>query len=177
MNKTTNFIKKINKNPRPVIVDVWAPWCMPCKMLEPTLEKLHKEYDGKIDVWKLNADESPEISKALNVRAIPTLVGFNNGEEVARSVGNKNYKSLTKFFDGVISGEEVEITGLNMTDRVLRSIAGIALLGIAWWAGNSIILYIIGAIVLFSAFYDRCPLWKAITTQVKKLFQPREIEG
>jgi thioredoxin 1 len=177
MNKSTDFINKIKNNPLPVIVDVWAPWCMPCKMLEPTLEKLHKVYEGKIDIWKLNADEYPEISKTLNVRAIPTLVGFNNGEEIARSIGNKNYKSLTQFFDGVITGEEVETTGLNMTDRILRSIAGIALFVIARWGGNSIILYIIGAVVLFSAFYDRCPLWKAVTAQIKKLFQPKETES
>ena len=144
-------------------------------MIEPSLEKLGEEQQGQIDIWRINADENPDISKALKVRAIPTLIGYKDGVEVARSIGNKSYKSLARFFEGILTGEEVQPAGgLTGADRILRLGAGIVLLLIAWWGNNSIILYIIGAAVIFSAFYDRCPLWKAITTNVKKLFRPKE---
>ena len=169
MNNTTTFFNKIKNNPNPIVIDVWAPWCMPCKMIEPSLEKLGKEYAGKVDIWRINADENPEISKALKVRAIPTLIGFKDGEEVARSIGNKSYKALAQFFEGILTGEEVKTSGLTMTDRVLRFFAGIVLLFIAWWGNNSVVLYTISVIVIFSAFYDRCPIWQTLTIWISNL--------
>lgn len=84
---TENFDKEVLKSVKPVLIDFWAPWCMPCKMLAPTVEKLAEEFKGRVSVSKCNVDESPSLATDLSVLNIPTLVLFKKGEEVARLVG------------------------------------------------------------------------------------------
>ncbi len=82
----TNFEEEINKK-KLVVVDFWAPWCMPCRMLSPVLEKLEKEYDGKVIFTKLNTDENPKIAARFGIFSIPTVMMFYKGEIVSTFIG------------------------------------------------------------------------------------------
>ena len=82
-----NFDREVLKSDKLVLVDFWAPWCMPCKMIAPMVEKLAEELKGKVSISKCNVDDSPDIATDLSVLNIPTLLLFKNGEEVARMVG------------------------------------------------------------------------------------------
>jgi thioredoxin 1 len=82
-----NFESEILKAEKPALVDFWAPWCGPCKMIAPVLEKLAERFDGKLKVCRVNTDESPETPGKYNIHGIPTLIMFKAGEEVERIVG------------------------------------------------------------------------------------------
>lgn len=83
----TNFEEKILKVELPVLVDLWAPWCAPCRMIAPAVEELATEYDGKAVVGKLNVDENPVIARKYGVTSIPTLLFFKGGEVVDHMIG------------------------------------------------------------------------------------------
>lgn len=97
--KGDNFETEVLKSDVPVLVDFWAPWCGPCKMLAPTVEQLASEYEGKLKVVKVNTDEAPEIANRYNVMSIPTLILFVNGEPVAREVGLQPIDRLRQLVD------------------------------------------------------------------------------
>ena len=83
----SNWETEVMQSDRPVLVDFWAAWCGPCRMLAPTVEQVAEKYNGKAKVVKLNVDENIEISGKYGIRGIPTLVLFNGGQEVDRHVG------------------------------------------------------------------------------------------
>lgn len=83
----SNFQQEVLESSIPVLVDFWAPWCMPCRMLAPTIEKLAEENQGKLKVCKLNTDENQYIAAQLGIQGIPTLIVFKDGKEVGRTVG------------------------------------------------------------------------------------------
>ena len=89
-----NFEKEVLKSDRPVLIDFWAPWCMPCRIIAPTVEKLSQELKGKVSVFKSNVDESPEIATQLSILNIPTLLLFKGGEEVSRITGVKTKEEI-----------------------------------------------------------------------------------
>jgi thioredoxin 1 len=95
-----NWKTEVLESPVPVVVDFWAPWCGPCRMLAPTIEKLAGEFEGKIKVGKMNTDENQDTPGGLRISAIPTVLVFQNGKEVDRLVGvnpeNKFKQSLDK---------------------------------------------------------------------------------
>ena len=82
----TNF-EEIIKGDKPVIVDFWATWCGPCRMLGPTIDEISEEYDGKVVVAKCNVDDADEIALQMGIRNIPALMYFKQGEMMFRSVG------------------------------------------------------------------------------------------
>lgn len=86
----------------PVLVDFWAEWCGPCKMIGPIVEEVAKEYDGKIKVVKINVDENSQTPAKYNVRGIPTLVLFKEGNVEATRVGALSKSQLVAFVDGVL---------------------------------------------------------------------------
>lgn len=84
---TENFEDEVLKSDIPVVVDFWAEWCMPCRMIAPVLEDLSKEYSGKIKVGKLNVDDHGEVGAKYNIISIPTLLVFKDGQLIKQHVG------------------------------------------------------------------------------------------
>lgn len=82
-----NFESEVIKSELPVLVDFWAPWCGPCRMIGPSVEALSNEYAGKFKIGKLNSDDNPDVSAKFGIRSIPTLLIFKNGEVVNQLVG------------------------------------------------------------------------------------------
>lgn len=82
-----NFETEVLKSEQPVLVDFWAPWCGPCKMLAPTIDALANEYAGKIRVGKLNTDDNPNTASSYSISGIPTVLVFKGGELVDKIVG------------------------------------------------------------------------------------------
>lgn len=96
------FAEEVLNSDIPVIVDFWAPWCGPCKMIAPVLEDVAAEYAGKVKVVKLNVDENQETAPKYNVRGIPTLLVVKGGEVVATKVGAVSKSQLIEFINGAI---------------------------------------------------------------------------
>ena len=89
-----NFEKEALQSPLPVLLDFWAPWCGPCRMLTPELKALADEYAGRVVVGKVNVDEEPELAAAFRVASIPTVVVIRDGKVVRTSVGYKPKEAL-----------------------------------------------------------------------------------
>lgn len=96
-----NFESEVAKSDIPVVVDMWAPWCGPCRSLTPILEKLAGEYDGKVKVVKINIDDEPELAQAFRVQSIPTIIGLVSGEVKDLQVGFRGEAPLRKMFDSL----------------------------------------------------------------------------
>jgi thioredoxin 1 len=88
------FEADVLNSEKPVVVDFWAEWCGPCKMIAPTLEEIASEHKGKLRIAKLNVDDNPQTAMRYNVMSIPTLMVFNDGEPVKRLVGAKGKGQL-----------------------------------------------------------------------------------
>ena len=91
-----NFEKEVVKSDLPVLVDFFASWCPPCKMLGPIVEELAKELKGELKVGKLNIDESPAIAQKYGVMSVPTMILFKKGKEVKRIVGLRGKEEIKK---------------------------------------------------------------------------------
>jgi thioredoxin 1 len=93
------FDEDVLKADQPVLVDYWAEWCGPCKMIAPILDEIAEEYAGKVKVAKLNIDENPSTPPKYGIRGIPTLMLFKNGDVEATKVGALSKSQLTAFLD------------------------------------------------------------------------------
>jgi thioredoxin 1 len=82
-----NFKEEVLNSDLPVLVDFWAPWCMPCSMIAPTVKEIAKEYEGKLKVCKVNVDEAPKIASEYGIMSIPTLIIFKNGKIQDKVIG------------------------------------------------------------------------------------------
>ena len=94
-----NFEGEVMNADRPVLVDYWAEWCGPCKMIAPILDEVSREYGGKLTVAKLNVDENQTTPAKFGIRGIPTLMLFKNGAVVGTKVGALSKSQLTAFID------------------------------------------------------------------------------
>lgn len=167
--QSEEFFAKVQAAPNPVVVDIWAPWCGPCRTLSPRLQQVADEFSGQVDVWKINADEAPGLVKTLGVMGIPTLLLYRNGEEIGRRTGVQSLAALRDLFTAVLADEPAmpSATGLSDTTRFLRLASGVALLVVASLTGWPWVLIGAGVAIMFSAVYDRCPIWKALTARVR----------
>lgn len=97
-----NFEELVKNSDKPVLVDFWAEWCGPCKMIGPLVEELANDYEGRAVVGKVNVDENPNISMEFGIRSIPTLLVFKGGQIVDRHVGTAPKDVLAKKLDAQI---------------------------------------------------------------------------
>jgi len=93
------FNAEVIQSTQLTLVDFWAPWCGPCRMLTPLMEKLAAEYQGKMKLVKLNTDDNPETAGKYSISAIPTIIFFKNGQVVSQIVGAKSLSELQKLVD------------------------------------------------------------------------------
>ena len=96
------FQKEVVESDKPVLVDLWAPWCGPCKMIEPIVEELANEYDGKMVFARLNVDEAPQVSMQYRIRSIPTILFFKDGQIADTVVGAVPKRELKKRVDAIL---------------------------------------------------------------------------
>ena len=97
-----DFEEKVLKSNQPVVVDFFATWCGPCKMLAPTIEKLSANYSGKAGVFKIDTDKGQKLATRFGIRGVPTLIFFKNGKEATRIVGFVPYEKLASTLDELL---------------------------------------------------------------------------
>ncbi|MDR2251711.1 MAG: thioredoxin [Endomicrobium sp.] len=98
----TNFEKEVLSSDKPVLVDFWAPWCGPCKMLSPVIEEIASKYNGKAKVFKVNTDENMSFSTKFQITSIPCLILFKNGEVLQKIVGFRPKGDIEKLIDSAL---------------------------------------------------------------------------
>jgi len=99
----TNFHREVLENPQPVLVDFWAPWCGPCRMIAPIIDEIAKKYAGKVRCLKLNTDESPSIATEYGIRSIPTVMVFLKGEKSDTVIGAVPMQTLTSTLEKYVA--------------------------------------------------------------------------
>jgi thioredoxin 1 len=99
-----NFEGEVLKSTQPVLVDFWAEWCAPCRMLAPTIDKLANDYAGKVKVGKLDTDSNRDVALKYGINAIPTVILFNRGQVAQKFVGLRSEKEFKAALDSLIGG-------------------------------------------------------------------------
>ena len=94
-----DFESAVLNSDKPVLVDFWAPWCAPCRMLAPTVEAVAQNFQGTASVVKLNVDDNPQVSQRYGIKGIPTLILFKNGKEEERVVGATSKEAISRMID------------------------------------------------------------------------------
>jgi thioredoxin 1 len=97
-----NFAQEVLSSDKPVLVDFWAPWCNPCKMLSPIIEELVAEYECRVKIGKVNTDENMSLSAKFQIVSIPCLLLFKNGETLYKTVGFKSKNDIKKIIDNAL---------------------------------------------------------------------------
>ena len=97
-----NFEKEVMKSDFPVLVDFWASWCPPCKMVEPVIKDLAEQHNGRVKIGKLNVDQNPKIASKYAIQGVPTFVVFNSGKEIRRRTGAQSEAQLKDMLSEVL---------------------------------------------------------------------------
>ena len=102
---STTFETAILKSDKPVVLDFWAPWCGPCKMIAPILDDLATQYSGKVTIAKVNTDENSDLAMKYGIQGIPTMIFINQGEEVDRLVGANTTTTYTSKIEAMLGND------------------------------------------------------------------------
>lgn len=163
------YEERIRNAARPLLVEFWAPWCVPCRVMRPILARAEEKYAGEVDLLRINADESPELIQKLGVLGIPTLIGYRQGEVLFRKTGSQPPAVIDGLFSA-LSGNALLTRGPSRIDRVVRAGAGLALIAAGLWADGNLWMIGLGGLAAFTAVYDRCPIYQALAPRFKSLF-------
>lgn len=155
--------EQLRSRSNPAIVDLWAPWCGPCRVTKPILESLAREYNGKVDLWTLNVDEHAQILSELRIFSIPTVLMTHRGEIIRTYRGAQSRENYRLMFEALANGVKVQPLSMSRFDRFLRLFAGSAIAAVGLMTSNWFLIPI-GGVVAFLGIHDRCPIWRAITT-------------
>lgn len=113
---TKQFKEKVLQSDTPVLVECWASWCLPCKQIEASLKRLKEEYAGRCEVYKINIDRNPVISRDYTVKGLPTVMTFWNGSELERKVGSISDNDLKELAERVIASSAENNAATEDTD-------------------------------------------------------------
>jgi thioredoxin len=160
---------KVNKFDKPVVVEFWAKWCGPCKVMAPSLERMKGEFIGKVDLINIDTDSESKLMQELKIYSIPTFLIYNRGSLITRKTGTMGVDQLRNLFIMAETGQR-NSARISSTDRIIRVVAGSIFIAAAFFTGFTIPFLLIGGIILFSAVYDRCPIWKFVSSRISSLF-------
>jgi len=161
-------IEKLKNHPRPVVIDFWAPWCAPCRAQTPALMRAAKQFNGQVDLIKVNVDRQPELAQEFRVMGIPTLGAYSQGQVVTRRTGVQSEPALDALFSAARDGRG-SVKGVSNVDRFMRIGAGLAVAAIGWFvADHNLWLVAAGGAIAFTGVYDRCPVFQAFLRLIKK---------
>ena len=124
------YFEKLRSSPIPVVVDLWAPWCGPCRVLKPAIESLSQEYSGRVEIWKISADEQPDLLRSLRIYGIPTLNAFHAGQEIGWRMGVVSARELHTLFEAALSGNRPVRVESAPVNRILHLGVSLALVGL-----------------------------------------------
>lgn len=170
--KVDDFQNRIAQAKTPLLVEFWAPWCAPCRFMAPLLDEAAAQYHGRVEVVKINADESPELLASLGIVGIPTLLGVVNGEVAYRKTGAAGAGEIRRIFDALAAGRAVE-KGPAPVERMVRAGSGLLVAGLALLTWPSWLLLAVAGLLVFSAVYDRCPIYQALLPRLKAFVRGR----
>ena len=154
------YFEHIKQSDKPIIVDVWAPWCAPCRRMEPILDELGEQYEGRVEVYKLNADESQPVVKALGVLGLPTTIVYRNGEEMGRRTGALGRADLAGIFEAVLSENTTAIPGMSRNARLFRLALASIVLFFAIVLNGGWAAFIVSGLLFFLALSDKIAPWR-----------------
>lgn len=162
------YFLRLNQSERPVVVDLWAPWCGPCRMVGPILKQLSRQYKDQVVFLEINADDAPELLRKLGVRGIPTLLVYHQGRELTRLIGAHNATVYADLFSNLAAGKMDRLRPfLPPGERMLRLGAGGAVAFLSaingWWP-----LVALGLLIMAFGWYDRFPSWSSITARLRR---------
>lgn len=160
------FKSRLAEQTGPVIVYFWAPWCLPCRVFSPAVEKIKETYATQITLWKLNADEHSPLLRDLAVYGIPTLIAFQDGLEVTRQTGAMNKGQLEAWVQVLLTGEKPAKSGVRLAERLLRIGLGVVIGAVGLLAEPTWLFFLAGGLVAFTGVHDRCPIWQAIRARL-----------
>lgn len=167
---TQTYNQKIDGQTRPLVVEFSAAWCTPCKAMAAPLTTTAGRFQDKVDLLKIDVDKDPEIAASMKIMAIPTILGYSGGELVFRKTGFQSPANIDKIFNDLAEGKVEQKAGVPIFSRIIRLIAGTAIVLIGAYYDWSILLLIAGGLVAFSAVYDRCPVYRAVSSWFKSTF-------
>lgn len=164
------FTQQIQSATAPTLVEFWAPWCAPCRTMTPDLERAAEENRDSVTLLRINADSSHDLLRQLGVMGIPTLIGYQQGQEVFRRTGTQNMDGIREMFAALAANRPLR-RGPSPADRVMRLGAGMALVALSLSQGGLLLPLAASLILAFTGVYDRCPIYQTVAPRVQSLLR------